>query len=69
MAIAKDQGLHRFEWDHIRANGSRFVAEVTLTLIELMGKDVIYCVWRDITESKKAGEQLHSFLENGAVIA
>ncbi|MDP2826715.1 MAG: diguanylate cyclase [Sulfuritalea sp.] len=58
MAIAKDKGLHRFEWIHTKADGTNFVAEVTLSIIELRDRQVIYCVWRDITERKSTEEKL-----------
>ncbi|OGB35459.1 MAG: hypothetical protein A3F78_17075 [Burkholderiales bacterium RIFCSPLOWO2_12_FULL_61_40] len=58
MALAKAQGLHRFEWIHTRADGTNFVAEVTLSAIQLNSRPVIYCVWRDITERKRMQEQL-----------
>jgi PAS domain S-box-containing protein len=54
MAIAKDKGLHRFEWTHNKADGAEFFAEVTLSAIAFGNQQVIYCVWRDITERKKA---------------
>src|ERR1035437_2876652 len=53
MAIAKDKGLNRFEWIHTKADDSNFVAEVTLSRIELDTRPVMYCVWRDITERKQ----------------
>ena len=58
MAIAMDKGLHRFEWIHTRADGTNFVAEVTLSIVELESRPVIYCVWRDITERKRIEEKL-----------
>ena len=58
MAIAQDQGLHRFEWVHAKADGKNFVAEVTLSTIELCNRNVLYCVWRDITERKQTEEKL-----------
>lgn len=58
MALAKDQGLHRFEWIHTKADGTNFVAEVTLSAIELQDRQVIYCVWRDITERKQMEEEV-----------
>lgn len=58
MVIAKDKGLHRFEWIHNRANGEDFVAEVTLATIQLLDRQVIYCVWRDITERKQTEQAL-----------
>ena len=76
MAIARDTGLHRFEWVHSRANGETFFAEVTLSAIALNNQPVIYCVWRDITERKnieakllRQNETLSTVIENfpGAV--
>lgn len=58
MAIAKDKGFHRFEWIHAKADGSNFVAEVTLTGIALNDRQVIHCVWRDIAERKQSEQAL-----------
>jgi diguanylate cyclase (GGDEF)-like protein/PAS domain S-box-containing protein len=54
IAIAKSKGMHRFEWIHIKADGTDFIAEVTLSNIEFADRQVIYCVWRDITDRKLA---------------
>ena len=59
MAIAQEQGLHRFEWIHTRADGTNFIAEVTLSAVELGDRQVLYCVWRDITERKETEAALH----------
>ncbi len=58
MAIAKDKGLHRFEWVHTRVDGSNFIAEVTLSSLTFDDRSLIYCVWRDITERKRTEELL-----------
>jgi PAS domain S-box-containing protein len=58
LAHVKDKGMQRFEWMHTKADGSNFVAEVTLSIIELADRQVIYCVWRDITESKQLADAL-----------
>lgn len=58
IAIARDTGLHRFEWIHTKADGTNFVAEVTLSSVDLENRQVIYCVWRDITERKRIEEKL-----------
>ena len=58
MAQAKEKGLHRFEWTHTRANGENFVAEVTLSLASLGSRQVIYCIWRDISKRREIEEQL-----------
>lgn len=56
MAIAKDRGLHRFEWTYTKADGTDSLAEVTLSLLEPEGRGLIYCVWRDVTERRRAEE-------------
>jgi PAS domain S-box-containing protein len=58
MRIAAEKGFNRFEWVHRKANAEDFPVEVSLTPISLHGRNVIYCVWRDITERKKAEQQL-----------
>ena len=54
IAMAREKGLHRFEWVHTKADGTNFDAEVTLAQVDLGGRPIIYCVWRDITDRKKA---------------
>jgi diguanylate cyclase (GGDEF)-like protein/PAS domain S-box-containing protein len=54
MAIAREQGFHRFEWIHTKADGSNFVAEVTLSVITVNDKQLTYCVWRDVAERQRS---------------
>jgi len=61
MAIAAEQGLHRFHWVHQRADGTLFDAEVTLARIELEGQPAIYCTWRDISDRRQAEEALRLY--------
>jgi len=56
MIIAREKGLNRFEWVHRRRDQSNFFAEVTLSAITLQGRQVLYCMWRDVTERKQAAE-------------
>ncbi len=58
MRLARERGIHRFEWAHRRADGSDFPAEVTLSSMQLQGREVIYCVWRDISRRKHAEDAL-----------
>jgi PAS domain S-box-containing protein len=58
MHLAFEQGFNRFEWMHRRANGEDFPVEVSLTPIVHEGKNLLYCVWRDITEIKRAEQRL-----------
>jgi diguanylate cyclase (GGDEF)-like protein/PAS domain S-box-containing protein len=49
---AYQKHFHRFEWVHRRANGEDFPVEVTLTLVELAGRQILHVIWNDITERK-----------------
>ncbi len=52
IAIAFEKGSHRFEWDHLRADGSVFPVEVLLTPVKKEDRTILHTVWRDITERK-----------------
>jgi len=58
IAIALKKGSHRFEWDHRRADGEVFPAEVLLTAIPVGEKRILHAVVRDITGRKRAEDQL-----------
>jgi len=58
ISIAIENNGHQFEWIHTKSNGENFLAEVTLTPITLNNRHVIHVVWRDISENKKAHEEL-----------
>ena len=68
MNLAQENGLNRFEWVHTRADGSTFFAEVTLSSITLQDQPVIYCVWRDISERKRAERNLNMAVDVGQVV-
>lgn len=50
---AKKGEPQRFYWVHKRKDGSLFDTEVSLSLIKIMGKDVVFAIVRDITKRKK----------------
>jgi PAS domain S-box-containing protein len=55
MDTAIENGSHRFEWDHVKANGEVFPVEVLLTSISTdRGRQILHTTWRDITDRKKA---------------
>lgn len=58
MSIAIENNGHQFEWLHSKSNGDVFLAEITLTPITLNNRNVIHVAWRDISEKKKAEEEL-----------
>ncbi len=58
MKTALQNGSHRFEWDHKRKNGEVFPVEVLLTAIPYQDKQLLHVVWRDISDRKKAAEEI-----------
>jgi PAS domain S-box-containing protein len=50
----------RFEWQHIRYDGTPFDADVTLTYLEIEGEPCLLANVRDISEKKKAEQALKS---------
>jgi len=58
IAIAFRDGSHRFEWDHVRADGEVFPVEVLLIAVPERDKTILHVGWRDITERKRLEEGL-----------
>ncbi len=58
IALAFQNGSHRFEWIHRKVDGTDFPVEVLLTPIPANGKFLLHVVWRDITQRKKSEEAL-----------
>jgi PAS domain S-box-containing protein len=61
IRIALEQGAHQFEWVHLNADGEAFTAEVLLTPIDYLGKQIIHVAWRDISEKKRAERELDTY--------
>lgn len=55
---AMRKGYHRFEWIHLKADGSPIPVEVSLTSIAYQGKPILHCVWRDLTEQKRIEQEI-----------
>ena len=55
---AVKEGWNFFEWVHKKADGSLFFTEVLLNRFELEGRHVLQVIVRDITERKKADQDL-----------
>jgi len=64
IAAAVTKGWHRFEWEHLRADGTAFPAEVLVTAMRRDGKDQLHVVWRDITAEKQAERDLAVYREH-----
>jgi len=69
MAIAMEKGSHFFEWTHRRLDGREFFATVLLTRMEIEGKTLLQATVRDITDRKKAEEDLAWEAEINASLA
>ncbi len=68
MTIAMKKGSHFFEWKHKRIDGREFFATILLTRIELQGKKILQATVRDITERKKAEDQIKQSLQEKEVL-
>jgi PAS domain S-box-containing protein len=64
IKIAMEKGSHFFDWKHKRIDGEEFFANVLLTKIELYGEIVLQATVRDITEQKRAEEELAKHREH-----
>lgn len=59
IELALINGGHRFEWIHLKKNGEHIPVEVVLTSItNKPNNKVVHCVWRDISDRKKAEQEL-----------
>ncbi len=55
MALAHQNGSHRFEWTHVRTNGDVFPVEVLLTAIsQETDNETLFAVLRDLTATQEA---------------
>lgn len=63
IAEAHQKGLTRHDWVYRRRNGEDFVAEVSLTAIESGGYKLFLATVRDVTEHRKAQEELRNAKE------
>lgn len=60
---ALKEGYNRFEWVHTKANGDDFHVEVMLTPIVFKGKQILYTIWRDLSEQKRAEKLKNAVFE------
>lgn len=58
IGIAMREGSHFFEWVHARTDGGTFWAEVLLTRFEIGGRSIIQATVRDISDRKRAEEEI-----------
>ncbi|MCA0389657.1 MAG: GAF domain-containing protein [Bacteroidetes bacterium] len=58
IKTAIENGFHKFEWTHTKADGSDLPVEVMLTPVHIKGKQFLYTIWRDISDRKKAESEI-----------
>ena len=58
ISLAFENGSHRFEWNHRRADGEVFPVEVLLTAVQREERRVLHVVWRDVTDRKQLETRL-----------
>ncbi|WP_200157300.1 response regulator [Allochromatium vinosum] len=58
LQVALESGSNRFEWEHVRADGEHFFADVLLTPMVFGERQQIHVAWQDITEKKHAEAEL-----------
>jgi sigma-B regulation protein RsbU (phosphoserine phosphatase) len=56
--IARAFGHHRFEWVHRRLDGKEVPVEVAISAVEFDNGPAMVCVWHDLTERKRAENEL-----------
>jgi PAS domain S-box-containing protein len=58
MGIALEDGSNVFQWKHRRLDGSEFLSVVSLTRMELEGKQFLQATVRDVSEQARTEEAL-----------
>ncbi len=56
--LARQQGSHRGEWTHNRADGAEIPVELVLTPFDFSGEPGFLVVWRDLTAKRHAAKSL-----------
>ncbi|MDD5484037.1 MAG: ATP-binding protein [Kiritimatiellae bacterium] len=62
--MAARDGPQLFQWEHCRRDGTPFPAEVSLTPLELGGEILLQAIVRDVTERRRADEQIRRLNED-----
>lgn len=57
--LAFVKGFHRFTYWKRHADGHDFPADISLTPVVFRGRNMLYCVWRDISREKQAEAELN----------
>jgi PAS domain S-box-containing protein len=58
ISTAEKKGKISFEWIHIKIDGTEFLAQVNLSLVEYAGRPALFTTWKDITQQRASEELL-----------
>jgi PAS domain S-box-containing protein len=58
IRVALKEGTNRFEWMLRRFDGEEILIDGSFTVIRIHGKQILYTVWRDITDRKRTEKGL-----------
>jgi PAS domain S-box-containing protein len=67
VAAAMAGAPQRFEWLHVRRDGSSFIAEVSLAGITLSGRACLMAIVRDVSTFRQAENEIRTLLETAPV--
>ena len=74
--ILREKGRYGCEWNLRRKDGHEVTVDITLTIVELLGRSVQLAVWHDLTERKEAEaalreseERFQAFMNHSPVVA
>ena len=63
IAQSVQNGKSRFEWVHKRFDGEEFWADVSISVVRLENRDVLFVAWRDVSKEKEMTKELEKSLE------
>ncbi len=58
VAIALEQGSHRFDWKHLRLDGTPFPVEAVLTVLDPENPIYLHVSWRDSSQREQLQREL-----------
>ena len=74
--ILREKGRYGCEWNLRRKDGHEVTVEITLTRVEMLGRNALLAVWHDLTDRKEAEaalreseERFQAFMNHSPVVA
>ncbi len=61
VSEALERGSLLFEWEHQRANGECFPAQVIVTVMRYEGRPIVQLIWHDLSAQKQAEREVAAY--------